>query len=186
MIGYLKKQKEIVIVSSVSISSIGLWGAIALLREKILYLIKVIVFIFPLLILSEEGTSVRDIKTMIAVEATLLAIPVQLALAIASTESSFRPLVVGDKGKAIGLFQLHYNTAHHMGYRGKRRDLFNIKNNIKYGLRFLRYRLSKCSNYLRGISSYNTGNCRTYSTKYMRKIFKQIYLYERRKECRTE
>ena len=80
-----------------------------------------------------------------------------LALAVAETESSFRPHVVSHAG-AIGIMQIMPNTAYGM-YKVKKAALFDPKTNIQIGVRFLDHLIGKYKGRIDlALSHYNGGS----------------------------
>lgn len=73
---------------------------------------------------------------IIARHAKANGIPLSLAHAVVSVESSYRPDVRGKAGE-IGLMQIKPATARLMGYRGSVEGLFDPETNIKYGMKYL-------------------------------------------------
>ena len=99
---------------------------------------------------------------------------------IIMVESSGRGDAIGRHGE-IGLMQIKYSTARHIGYRGTRQELFSPSVNIKYGVLYFR----RCLNaggglYNKALYLYNHGlykrpipkNC--YRNKYVRKFIEGV------------
>lgn len=63
-------------------------------------------------------------------------VPVKLAYAVAQIESNYRTNVTGPFG-SVGMMQIKYTTARGMGYRGTRSQLYQVENNVKYGMKYL-------------------------------------------------
>lgn len=68
--------------------------------------------------------------------ASAYGVPVQLAHAVISIESNYRPNTRGSAGE-IGLMQIKPATARMMGYSGGASGLYNPETNIKYGMKYL-------------------------------------------------
>jgi len=80
-----------------------------------------------------------------------------LALAVAETESSFRPHVVSDAG-AVGVMQIMPATAYGM-YKVKQKALFDPQTNIRIGIRYLEHLIKKYNGRIDlALSHYNGGS----------------------------
>ena len=80
-----------------------------------------------------------------------------LALAVAETESSFRPHVVSHAG-AIGVMQIMPATAYAM-YKVRQEALFDPKTNIRIGVQFLDHLIKKYNGRIDlALSHYNGGS----------------------------
>ena len=80
-----------------------------------------------------------------------------LALAVAETESSFRPHVVSHAG-AVGVMQIMPATAYGM-YKVKQEALFNPQTNIRIGIQFLDHLIKKYNGRIDlALSHYNGGS----------------------------
>lgn len=99
--------------------------------------------------------SVSEIQQKIIAEARRQGVDPALALGIAQAESSFNPNSVGDRGKAIGLFQLQPAAASDVGLRPEER--YDVDKNIAGGIAYLRNRQRREGDEDRGISAYNQG-----------------------------
>ena len=100
----------------------------------------------------------NNIKAMLVSESkkTIFVHP-SLALAVADTESSFRPNVVSSAG-AIGVMQIMPATARGL-YNINRTELFNPRTNISVGLRFLDHLIKKYEGRIDlALSHYNGGS----------------------------
>jgi soluble lytic murein transglycosylase-like protein len=75
-------------------------------------------------------------KVIIERYASLNGIPVQLAHAVITVESNYRPFSLGKAGE-VGLMQIKPATAKLMGYSGSKAGLFDPETNIKYGMKYL-------------------------------------------------
>ncbi|WP_157019353.1 lytic transglycosylase domain-containing protein [Mesorhizobium xinjiangense] len=73
---------------------------------------------------------------LIARYATSYGVPVQLAHAVVSVESNFKPNARGRAGE-VGLMQIKPATARMMGYTGSVEGLYDPETNIKYGMKYL-------------------------------------------------
>lgn len=100
------------------------------------------------------ATSVPD---MVRSEAIKQGVPVNLALAIAKSESNFKCSAVG-RGGERGVMQIKPRTARGIGYRGSPAGLNNCRVGIHYGMVYLRmaYRAARGSVY-RTALLYNAG-----------------------------
>jgi soluble lytic murein transglycosylase-like protein len=84
-------------------------------------------------------------------------VPPSLALAVAATESSFRPRVVSNAG-AIGVMQIMPATAHGL-YNVQRSALFDPQTNIRIGVQFLNHLIQKYNGRIDlALSHYNGGS----------------------------
>src|SRR5690606_16869146 len=63
-------------------------------------------------------------------------VPLELAHAVITIESNYKPQSLGKAGE-IGLMQIKPATAKLMGYGGTRTGLFDPETNIKYGMKYL-------------------------------------------------
>lgn len=63
-------------------------------------------------------------------------VPVELAHAVITVESNYKPYSLGKAGE-VGLMQIKPATARMMGYSGSRTGLFDPETNIKYGMKYL-------------------------------------------------
>ena len=80
-----------------------------------------------------------------------------LALAVAETESSFRPHVVSHAG-AVGVMQIMPATAYDM-YKVKQEALFDPQTNIRIGVQFLDHLIKKYNGRIDlALSHYNGGS----------------------------
>jgi soluble lytic murein transglycosylase-like protein len=78
----------------------------------------------------------RPFHSIISRYAAQYGVPVSLAHAVVSLESSYRPTVRGRAGE-IGLMQIKPATARMMGYTGSAKGLYEPETNIKYGMKYL-------------------------------------------------
>lgn len=99
--------------------------------------------------------AMADIQRKIIAEARRQGVDPALALGIAQAESSFNPHATGDRGQAVGLFQLHPAAAQDVGLRPDER--FDVDKNIRGGIAYLKNRLKREGQEDRGISAYNQG-----------------------------
>jgi len=75
-------------------------------------------------------------KSIIERYASLNGIPVQLAHAVITVESNYKPNSRGKAGE-VGLMQIKPATAKMMGYSGSVTGLFDPETNIRYGMKYL-------------------------------------------------
>ncbi len=85
---------------------------------------------------------VLNVKSLVAFEAQMQGVPVDLALAVAEQESGFTCNVIST-ADAMGVLQILYPTAVEMGFRGKREELLRCHNSTKYGMKYLKYVLEE-------------------------------------------
>jgi soluble lytic murein transglycosylase-like protein len=86
-------------------------------------------------------------------------VPVEMVLAVASTESAFRQSEVSSAG-AIGVMQVLPSTAEFIARNlgVKEFDIHNVRTNIRFGTWYLKYLLSRYHyDYPSAIKSYNCG-----------------------------
>ena len=118
-----------------------------------------LLFCFIFAITGEAKANLENkIKAMIVSESkkTIFVNP-SLALAVADTESSFRPNVVSSAG-AIGVMQIMPATARGL-YNINRTELFNPRTNISVGVRFLDHLIKKYEGRIDlALSHYNGGS----------------------------
>ena len=79
----------------------------------------------------------RDVATMVAAEAKKQGVPVNLALAVARTESAFNPFARSPVG-AMGVMQVMPGTARRLGHSGDVAELFRPEINIPLGISYLK------------------------------------------------
>ena len=118
-----------------------------------------LLFCFIFAITGEAKANLENkIKAMIVSESkkTIFVNP-SLALAVADTESSFKPNVVSSAG-AIGVMQIMPATARGL-YNINRTELFNPRTNISVGVRFLDHLIKKYEGRIDlALSHYNGGS----------------------------
>lgn len=78
---------------------------------------------------------------MIREEAQRQGVDPDLAVAVATQESSLNPQAIGDGGKAIGLFQLHSPAAQDVGLTPDERS--DVQKNIRGGVGYLKLKLGQ-------------------------------------------
>jgi soluble lytic murein transglycosylase-like protein len=110
-----------------------------------------------------------------------------LALAVAKTESDFRPHVVSHAG-AVGIMQIMPATAFGL-YKIKRAELFNPQINIRVGVRFLDHLIKKyngridlaLSHYNGGSAVMKNGNARVlpYTRNYVTRVLVRSRHYKK-------
>lgn len=75
-------------------------------------------------------------KPIIEKYATQNGIPIELAHAVITVESNYKPYSLGRAGE-VGLMQIKPATAKLMGYDGSATGLFDPETNIKFGMKYL-------------------------------------------------
>lgn len=126
------------------------------------------------MVLYAHGVKADDcddtIEIMIAREAIIQGVSVDLALAVAEVESGFIPTAVGKKGE-IGLFQIMpYHASHANG-----KSLHDIKSNIKVGVWLLKVSLDKCADMGKyAVICYNNGVNRRPKYPYLNNYYLKI------------
>lgn len=88
-----------------------------------------------------EG-KVLNVKNLVAFEAQVQGVPIDLALAVAEQESGFTCNVISI-ADAMGVLQILYPTAVEMGFRGKPEELLRCHNSTRYGMKYLKYVLDE-------------------------------------------
>lgn len=63
-------------------------------------------------------------------------LPKPLARAVVKVESTWNPRLTGAAGE-VGLMQIKFETARHLGYQGTREQLYEPATNVKWGMRYL-------------------------------------------------
>ena len=99
------------------------------------YLLAITAFLLCFILLYRTCAKASTIEDMIRIEALKQGVDPKLAIAVAKVESNLNPKALGKKGE-VGLFQL-------MPYHG--RNLWNVKSNIRIGVRFLKRMETTCS-----------------------------------------
>lgn len=107
-------------------------------------------------------------------------LPPGLLSAVCYTESRFDITAVNPddgEGDAIGVCQIHLDTARSMGYRGSALRLIDPKTNAKYAGAYLKYQLTRyMGDPLKAIAAYNAGSHKvnkrgiTVNRKYVRQV----------------
>lgn len=102
------------------------------------------------------------IKAIIIAEALRQGFDPNIALAVAKTESSFRPAVVGKVGE-IGLFQIRPEFS-----QVARTKLFDPTTNAREGIRMLKYWQLRCGEHY--LACFNGGASRIHLKEYTRRV----------------
>jgi soluble lytic murein transglycosylase-like protein len=92
------------------------------------------------------------IADQIAAEAQRQGVDPNLAIEVASAESSLNPGAIGDDGQSIGLFQLKLSTAAQLGV-----DPYDVAQNIQGGITYLRQLLAQFGDPGKALAAYNYG-----------------------------
>ena len=100
----------------------------------------------------EETSETNKIKNKIIAEAKAQGVDPNLALAVAQQESGFNPKAKSQAG-ACGIFQLMPQTAKEMGVS----DPFNVDQNIKGGIKYLKWCLKNTNTIEEALVAYNAG-----------------------------
>jgi len=74
--------------------------------------------------------------TLIVKYASEHGVPVQLAHAVISVESNYKPDARGSAGE-VGLMQIKPATARYIGYEGSVKGLYDPETNIRWGMKYL-------------------------------------------------
>ncbi len=100
----------------------------------------------------------RPYASIIEKHASAYGVPLQLAHAIVSVESNYRPNVTGRAGE-VGLMQIKPATARGMGYSGSTKALYDPDTNIRWGMKYLAGAISRSDGTTCGtILKYNAGH----------------------------
>ncbi|MBB5753007.1 lytic transglycosylase domain-containing protein [Prosthecomicrobium pneumaticum] len=84
----------------------------------------------------EAANAERPYATLIARHAAENGVPLELAHAVVSVESRYRPNMTGSAGE-IGLMQIKLATARGLGYTGSRKALYDPDINLRWGMLYL-------------------------------------------------
>ncbi|GLK55881.1 soluble lytic murein transglycosylase-like protein [Methylopila capsulata] len=99
-----------------------------------------------------------SIPSMVTAMARAQGVSPALAHAVVKVESRYRPNATG-RGGYIGLMQLSYQTAKGMGFRGSRQALYEPRNNLTYGMKYLAGAVAKSGgNTCAAVSKYQGGH----------------------------
>lgn len=99
-----------------------------------------------------------SIPSMVTAMARAQGVSPALAHAVVKVESRYRPNATG-RGGYIGLMQLSYQTARGMGFRGSRQALYEPRNNLTYGMKYLAGAVAKSGgNTCAAVSKYQGGH----------------------------
>src|SRR5688572_10704099 len=77
-----------------------------------------------------------DLRVMVRTEAVQRGLAPEIADAVATVESGYRPSAIGDVGE-IGLMQILPSTARMLGFSGTNLELADPATNIRYGVTYL-------------------------------------------------
>ncbi|HEY6631490.1 MAG TPA: transglycosylase SLT domain-containing protein [Rhizobiaceae bacterium] len=88
------------------------------------------------LVAAKPNKSKGRFHSLIAHHASLNGVSVDLAHAVITVESNYKPNSRGKAGE-VGLMQIKPATARMMGYSGSVSGLFDPETNIKYGMKYL-------------------------------------------------
>ena len=102
------------------------------------------------------------VERLIALEATKVGIPVDVALAIAWVESRYRHRAKGweaNRGMySYGIFQLLESTADYFcGLKGEK-NIIDVRNNIRCAIRYLKSKFVRYKDRNKAILAYNSGS----------------------------
>lgn len=82
------------------------------------------------------STSTSAVDAMIAEYAALYDVPEALIRRVVQKESKFNP--AAHNGPYWGLMQIRHDTAKSMGYKGSAKGLLDARENLTYGVKYLR------------------------------------------------
>lgn len=107
---------------------------------------------------SSASAPTGSIPSLVSQMARQAGVNPALAHAVVKVESTYKPNVTG-KGGYIGLMQLSYQTAKGMGFRGSRQALYEPRNNLTYGMKYLAGAVAKSGgNTCAAVSKYQGGH----------------------------
>ena len=106
------------------------------LRRFILTCSFLIAAVTTALAASSPPTNVRALETIVDRHAAAHGLPKELARAVVRVESTWNPRLTGAAGE-IGLMQIKFETARHLGYNGSREALYDPGTNVKWGMQYL-------------------------------------------------
>ncbi len=117
---------------------------------------KAVLAVAAVLISSNPAFS-KDVRSMVAQEASRQGVPTSLALSIAKHESNFKCSAVGRHGER-GVMQIKPRTARGLGYRGHASGLNDCATGIRYGMIYLKMALKKAGgSHYKAAILYNAG-----------------------------
>ncbi|WP_455476474.1 lytic transglycosylase domain-containing protein [Bartonella sp. B17] len=119
-------------------------------------------------------TPARPYESLINKLAIKYNVPVNLAHAVVSVESSYKAYIRGAAGE-IGLMQIKPSTARALGFSGSVKDLYDPATNLEYGMRYLAraYKLSggsTCGTILKYNAGHAAKKMNSVSAKYCTKV----------------
>jgi len=129
------------------------------LSVKILILILAVFFITSTLFVFSELGGYRKYRYYIEKICEQKGVEVELALAVARTESSFDESAVSKKG-AVGLMQIMPSTAEYIAKKvkfDKELDLYNPQTNLYLGICYLEYLFNRYGDERVVLACYNAG-----------------------------
>jgi hypothetical protein len=106
----------------------------------------IIIIALGAIFIAASTASAQDaaaLRALVQKQAIARGMPPELAHAVVTVESAYRPDAVGDVGE-VGLMQVRPSTARMLGFAGTDRELFAPETNIRFGVEYLAqaYRLS--------------------------------------------
>lgn len=108
--------------------------------------------------IQKDETLIQSIKNILIIYPN---VELPLVLAIIETESSFNPSAyryeAHIKDASYGLMQVLYSTAKWLGFQGKPEELFDVKINLLYGIKYLSWLFNQNISLEGVIMSYNEG-----------------------------
>lgn len=142
------------------------------------FIIAAILALLAIWSITESAEASPGLRAIVAEEARRHGVPVRLAYAVVSIESTWRPRVRGRAGE-IGLMQIKPATARMMGFRGSSRRLYSPRVNARYAMRYLAKAYRKAGgNVCRAVSYYNRGlGSRGISRRYCAKARRYVARY---------
>lgn len=132
-------------------------GSPALLRLAASLSLLAALAMAPLQTAHAQTKSAQALRQLVAAQAAAHGVPVALAHAVVTIESSYRPRAL-NRGN-YGLMQIRLATARSMGFRGAPRDLLDPAVNTRYAMRYLgRAWRAAGGDVCRTIQRYQTGS----------------------------
>jgi len=128
------------------------------------------------------GAKADIIEDLIIAEAIVQKVPVQVALAIAKTESSMKQFKIryeeNVKDFSIGVFQVRTATAREKCGVKTIKNLIKLRVNIRCGVTYIKYQMTRYKDIRHVILAYNSGSLRYYKGEYLNQGYLlRVYKY---------
>lgn len=121
-----------------------------------------------------ETNSTSSMVGLVALKAQEHRVPTQLAQAVISVESGYKPNVISQGNYGLG--QIRCGTARGVGFTGNCRDLLKPEVNLEYTMRYLRLALDKANDdWCKATTLYNGGSMTApRRSAYCRKVLARV------------